>query len=617
MMKLREDLFYIFKGIGVLHKMTPYNLLAKIMRSFCDAALPFCNLYFSSLIVNSLISKNPLKTVCLYIAITVVANALLTICSKYLDNINYIKWNGFYLRYNYSLGEKLMALEYSRVEDPKTHIAIKQIEDAMKIGNYGLIKIHSRIPILFQHLFELIFSIVLVANVIFTKGQLNISLLTDFSNSIYADISLVILMVIIAAVTICSNNKIASEQYKLLGNLSQINRTSDFYLNQYLDGHKAGKDIRLYRQHKLINDEFRSFFKKSQVVVNKITNISVNYNLLMQISTLFLVLYAYSYVSLKAMSGAFLVGSILKYTGAILSFSGAFSGMADAFSQLCANTEYLKKYFSFAELPEEQSTGNLPIPGTKNHTIEFKNVSFKYPRNDTYILKNLSFSFNTGEKIAVVGKNGSGKTTMIKLLCRLYKPTSGEIFLDGKNIFEYDHDEYMGMFGVVFQDFKLFSFSLGENISGKSGFDVRKLNSIAKKVGLSERIDKMPQEYNTNLYKDFDDSGVEISGGEAQKIALARALYKDSTSFLILDEPTSALDPIAEAEIYQSFSQITEDRGAIFISHRLSSTRFCDKILVFKNGVIVQQGNHDALLKDTQQEYYKLWQSQAQYYSES
>ena len=209
--------------------------------------------------------------------------------------------------------------------------------------------------------------------------------------------------------------------------------------------------------------------------------------------------------------------------------------------------------------------------------------------------------------------NGSGKTTFIKLLCRLYDPTEGKILLNGIDIQKYNYEEYMGIFSVVFQDFKLFSFSLGQNIAANADYDKARVEYCLKKAGFGERLAQMPNGTDTCLYKDFSENGVEISGGEAQKIALARALYKDAP-FIVLDEPTSALDPVAEAEVYSKFNEIVGQKTAIYISHRLSSCWFCDEIIVFDHGLIIQRGSHDDLVADEKGKYAELWRAQAQYY---
>lgn len=216
--------------------------------------------------------------------------------------------------------------------------------------------------------------------------------------------------------------------------------------------------------------------------------------------------------------------------------------------------------------------------------------------------------------MAVVGENGSGKTTFIKLLCRLYDPTEGVILLNGIDIKKYDYDEYMSIFSVVFQDFKLFSFSLGQNVAANTNYDESRVIECLTKSGFSDRLAKMPKGLQTCLYKNFDEEGVEISGGEAQKIALARALYKNAP-FIILDEPTAALDPISEYEIYSNFNRIVGNKTAIYISHRLSSCRFCNDIAVFSNGSLIQRGSHDMLIQDENGKYHELWNAQAQYYT--
>ena len=260
-------------------------------------------------------------------------------------------------------------------------------------------------------------------------------------------------------------------------------------------------------------------------------------------------------------------------------------------------------------LPVEKRTDN-------EYEIEFKNVSFKYPGSENYALKNFNLKFNIGQRMAVVGMNGSGKTTMIKLLCRLYDPTEGEITLNGFNIKNYNYDEYMSIFSVVFQDFKLFSFTLGQNVAASVDVDEQKAEECLSTAGLAERLRNMAKGMETPLYKDFEEDGVEISGGEAQKIALARALYKDAP-FIVLDEPTAALDPVAEFEIYSKFNEIVGGKTAIYISHRLSSCRFCDDIAVFHEGELIQRGSHDTLIADGGGKYHELWIAQAQYYQEN
>lgn len=249
------------------------------------------------------------------------------------------------------------------------------------------------------------------------------------------------------------------------------------------------------------------------------------------------------------------------------------------------------------------------------YEFEFKHVWFKYPNSEEYVLKDINLKWRIGEKMALVGRNGSGKSTLIKLLCRLYDASKGEITLNGIDIRKYSYDDYMQLFSVVFQDSKLFSYSLAENVAADTDFDSELVENCVRKAGLSELLDKMPDGINTYLYKDFNENGVEISGGEAQKLCLARAIYKGSP-FIVLDEPTAALDPISEYDIYTKFNSIVGTRTAIYISHRLSSCRFCDDITVLDNGHIIERGSHEKLIAKGGI-YTAMWAAQAEYYKDT
>ena len=310
------------------------------------------------------------------------------------------------------------------------------------------------------------------------------------------------------------------------------------------------------------------------------------------------------------------MGYIVQYIGSIIQFTTGFTGFMTQLVVLRTNNEVLKLYFEFMNMPDDVDQGTLSI--NKSHVskfeIEFKHVSFKYPHTENYVLKNLNLKINTKKSLAVVGMNGSGKTTMIKLLLRLYTPTEGTITLNGIDISEYQYNDYINIFSVVFQDFQIFSFGLGQNVAASTFYDQSKVKTCLKKAGFFDRLSTMSKGLDTSLYKDFDEDGVEISGGEAQKIAIARALYKNAP-FVVLDEPTAALDPVAEYEIYSKFNEIVGNKSAIYISHRLSSCRFCDDIAVFHKGELIQHGNHDSLLADKEGKYYELWNAQAQYYN--
>lgn len=245
--------------------------------------------------------------------------------------------------------------------------------------------------------------------------------------------------------------------------------------------------------------------------------------------------------------------------------------------------------------------------------IEFVNLTFKYPKTEKPVLENISFKINKGDKISIVGINGAGKTTLIKLLCRLYQPTSGEILINGHNIFDYEYKTYIEKISAVFQDYKLFAFSLKENIIASQTCVEEEVSNCVNKVGLAEKIKQLPQGLNSFYGKSYDEQGIELSGGEIQKVAIARALYKKA-SLVILDEPTSALDPLAEADIYQNFNNLVLNKTAIYISHRMSSSVFCDKIIIIQEGHLIAYDTHHHLMQDENGLYYKLFISQAKNY---
>lgn len=246
-------------------------------------------------------------------------------------------------------------------------------------------------------------------------------------------------------------------------------------------------------------------------------------------------------------------------------------------------------------------------------TLEFSHVTFTYPKAEKPVLQDVSFQIHRGQKISIVGLNGAGKSTLVKLICRMYRADSGEIRVNGKDIYTYDYLSYMKAISAVFQDYRLFNFSIAENISCVEQGDEQEINRLIDQVGLRNKIDELPEGIYSRFGKEYDEQGIEMSGGQDQKIAIARALYKEA-SMVILDEPASALDPIAEAEIYEKFNSLVEDKTAIYISHRMSSSVFCDRILILDGGRVADFDTHDNLMRKTDSLYYKLFQSQAENY---
>ena len=322
---------------------------------------------------------------------------------------------------------------------------------------------------------------------------------------------------------------------------------------------------------------------------------------------------AYLLVALKTWAGAVTVGGLAKYAGAIIQLNEAMKNIIESNDRIRLYTSYLSYYTQYLEKPNKLDTGTLPVEKRLDHLyeLEFHDVGFQYPGSEEWALRHVSVTLDMKHKFAVVGPNGAGKTTFIKLLCRFYDVTEGAITLNGIDIRKYDYEEYLGLFAAVFQDFGLFSFPVGENIACSMEPEEDRVWEALRLSGAEKRVRQMKDGLKTPLY--FEEEGGEaVSGGEAQKLAIARALYKDAP-FVILDEPTAALDPISEYEIYSRFDEMVKDKTSIYISHRMSSCRFCQDILVFDGGRLVQRGDHGGLMEEDGI-YRKLWASQAKYY---
>ncbi|MGI6238856.1 MAG: ABC transporter ATP-binding protein [Christensenellales bacterium] len=418
-----------------------------------------------------------------------------------------------------------------------------------------------------------------------------------------------IVALLIAAVVGLSfliQNKLGKLEYKYMAENAQGNRLFGYMVGLAYN-YKIGPEVRMFRAQKLLSHMGR---RMSNALYIQWGQDEGGYKAAAEAVTQTAGAAIYIAVALAALGGAFPIGSVVRYVGALLRLSAGLGGLIQQLTSRQLAKE-LETYFAILDAAPIKYLGTLSTEKRDDaeYDIEFHDVSFKYPGSEQYALRNLNLKLHIGQHLAVVGMNGSGKTTMIKLLCRLYDPTEGRITLNGFDIKKYDLRQYTDLFSVVFQDFKLFSFKAGENVAADTAFDRARVIDCCEKAGYPDVDPDML------LYRNLDENGIEISGGEAQKLALARALYRNAP-FMVLDEPTAALDPVAEFEIYTRFHALMAGHTAIYISHRLSSCRFCDDIAVFHEGRLIQRGSHEQLLADAGGKYRALWQSQAQYYAQ-
>ena len=325
-------------------------------------------------------------------------------------------------------------------------------------------------------------------------------------------------------------------------------------------------------------------------------------------------LFVYLLVGLQAYLGQISIGSVVVYAAAMVRLTSVINYFGVTLGHLKQMAMFAGDYAQYMGLGQRKYVGTIPVEKRRDNRflISFEHVSFRYPGAEQESIRDLTISFEIGEKMAIVGKNGSGKSTFIKLLCRLYDVTEGVIKLNGIDVRKYDPEEYARLFAVVFQDFSIFAFSLGENIASSMEGDKERIRDALARVGLGERLGELEAGLATCVGKDYRGDGVAFSGGEKQKMAIARAVYKDAP-FVIMDEPTAALDPLAECEVYAGFDKMVGNKTALYISHRLASCRFCQDILVFDQGRVVQRGSHQEL-KEQEGLYRRLWEAQAQYY---
>ena len=592
------------RAFKLYHSYNPHYFPLRLFQILFTNLTPFFTLWMSAEIVTALYEKKTKEELFLLVAVALFGNLFIHIMGALLgrcvDNAQKQLENNEAAAFN----KKTLSLDYDKLENPEIrHLRRKIIENSW-INYYGVKNMCMCIENIATYLVNILYCIFLFAEMV--------SLILKLSFDIRGILLLVAMVVcIILTVMIQSRcGKKQAETWNLGGDLMlRENRLAGGYS-------QSGMDSRFYKQQAIVEEIDKSLAKEHKTLYSKLNHIDFLLRVPIFLSTKASELCSYLIIGLYCTLGAFPVGSVIKYVGYLSILTNNIAGLFYNLGALKTNEQFLETYLEYFDIQNDMYQGSLSVEkrSDKQFDIEFKNVSFRYTGSEDFALKDINLNLKVGERLAVVGQNGSGKTTFIKLLCRLYDPTEGEIHMNDFNVCKYDYRQYLDLFSVVFQDYNLLAMPLGNNVASAEKWDAIKAEQMLYEVGFGERYEEMPKKLETSLYKNFDEEGVNISGGEAQKIALARALYKDAP-FIILDEPTAALDPIAEAEIYSKFDEIVGDKTAIYISHRLSSCRFCDKIAVFDQGRIVQVGTHEELLENTNGKYYELWNAQASYYA--
>ena len=563
-----------------------FYIILSISSTFLTMALPS---FAIELISRNLEVSKLILYLTLYLSGLLLINFILSRIKTLFDT----KANFLRTDMSIELGEKILDVDYMFIESLEGKNHIEKAFEAVYAGNAIGFEAFAKDSIL------IIISIL---------GLLLYSVITSSLN-----IFILIILIICPLISILVNKKnvkwILNHKEKWIEHEKKLR-----YLKTQCIDIKNGKDIRLYKIENWFIDLFKALLNKRLFWFKKEYLRYFSAEAIDRFLTLIRDLSVYGYLLYKVTNGMN-ISSFVLYVGVVAGFGNWIKEIFNTLTHLQSNNIIINDFRNFIERKDVTNRlKGIPIPPRKTHEITFENVTFSYPDSNNLIFKNFNLNIRSGEKIALVGMNGAGKSTLVKLLCGLYKPDEGRILLDGIDVATFNIYDYFKEFAVVFQDVFTFAFTIAQNIAccNTENINYDKVKVCLEKANLLEKINSLPNGINTTMLKALDEDGIILSGGETQKLMLARALYKDA-SIIILDEPTAALDPIAESEMYEKYNSLIDDKTSIFISHRLSSTRFCTRILFMKDGEIVEEGSHDELInKDG--EYAKMYEIQAHYY---
>ncbi len=615
---LKETLKLHWRAAKDLYPHAPGALTAAMLSASAKALAPYVTIWFSARIISELAGQRRPAALTKLVLLAIGIAAALALLVHLLERWNEKEGTLFWHTWTGILTEKFLTMDFAAIDQQETMDLYHKVMENSNWSSFGFAQLRNYCQQLSQVVTGLAGAIALTVTLFTQPVPESAGWLTILNNPLV----LLPIFAVMAGITWFSSWAAAraTEAWASLGEFTTFGNRLFFEFAVLGWRNPSPTDIRMYRQADIAEHYMHTvpiFGKGSQMeaVFNRVVgkNAAISGALTAVFSGV-----VYGFVCLKAWAGAFDVGAVTQYVGAVTAMSLSVRMLIEMLGHMRSNTAYLRTAYEFMDIPNTMYQGSLTTEkrSDRQYEVEFRDVSFRYPGSDLWALRHVNLKFQVGKRLAIVGENGSGKTTFIKLLCRLYDPQEGEILLNGIDIRKYDYRDYMDIFSVVFQDFKLISQPLGDNVAGSLRYEEARVRKALEDAGFGERLSRMEDGLRTQLYKDFGQNGVEISGGEAQKLAIARALYKDAP-FIILDEPTAALDPIAEAEIYEKFDAIIGDKTAIYISHRLSSCKFCDEIAVFDGGAVIQQGSHSDLVTDESGKYFALWNAQAQYYVNS
>lgn len=614
--KLKKAFGYHRTGFALLkmaHKVDSSSMPLRIINSVINVARAYLELFFTARLIDMLLAGE-FSEGAFYAGLLVLTELLFGAGGRLVSKAYAKAAQRCNLAFSIMMREKAIALDYETMEQPSVSEKIFNSERTANMYG-GLGNIVNSYQGLLESLLNIGAAVGLIAALCLSSPNTEHRVL---ALAAHPAVSL-LLLILFSGITILLYNRINAHSIRNTKEYLQEHTGMEnevmYLLSGIMGNLRAAKVIRIYDMKNMLMRNFLKQEKRTDSFYRGMCDMDIRKELSQNTVNGFFVVCSYLFVAVKVLAEAITIGAFTQYSGALTKLSDGFRSFAGYSSQLNRSCAYMTDFLEFMQMENSHKTGTIPVEKRLDgeYEIEFKDVSFHYPNSEEMILKHINCKLTMKNKLALVGKNGAGKTTFVKLLCRLYEPTEGMITLNGIDIRKYKEDEYRELFGVVFQDFKLFAFPLWQNlVTGYEREDGKMWDSL-ERAGAAEFVKELPDGADTLLFKDRE-GGVDISGGEAQKLALARALYKDAP-FVVLDEPTAALDPISEAQVYAGFHEMVKGKTSIYISHRMSSCRFCDDIVVFDEGRIAERGSHEELLAGDGH-YAAMWHAQAKYYVE-
>ena len=523
--------------------------IARDTIKYCvDLSGDILTVFLSALVIDGIAGAKPVDTLFIYAAIVVGVQALLSVVQRFLfrrSNSHSFKKT---TNMQKNLWQKVMTMDYVHIESTDMQNKYANAWRQPENRTAGIEALCNYFKNTVGGVFMVALGVILISPTVF-RTPTETDGFIGFIQSIWGFITVAIIVTaleLIKSLVINPKAIVGFEKIHNDKNVIMADRAGGFFNHYVLNNYRNGKEIRMYSQQSLIEKELDKAQKTNFDGWLRGYKNAMLPNFIIQIINILTKILMYGFAVLRAINGMLTPGEIIAFVGYFNEISAGVSEISDGMGLLKITPTFCKQYFDFLDIPDEKYQGSIPTEkrDDNEYEFEFRHVWFKYPDSEEYTLKDINLKWRIGEKMALVGKNGCGKSTLVKLLCRLYDPTEGEITLNGIDIRKYKYEEYMELFSVVFQDSKLFSFSLAENVAANTDYDSERVKDCVVRSGLGERLKAMENGIETCLYKDFDENGVEISGGEAQKLCLARAIYKGSP-FIFLDEPTAELDPIS------------------------------------------------------------------------